>query len=180
MVLGYLGADVIKVEPPTGSPSRTVGPFLDDAPQQERSLQYFAFNRNKRSICLDREADAGRPTLSSLAEKADSVIESAPPGDLAGWGLGFEAMRQAHPCIFYVAITPLWLGRASCGFPSQRSDNCGHGRSNEPARASGFGHGAPISPPSAVRSGGGSVDGPYPHASYRTSTVRGCFRPTRR
>ena len=66
MVLGDLGADVIKVEPPSGSPSRAMGPFLDDAPEMERSLQYFAFNRNKRGISLDLEAEAGRKILFSL------------------------------------------------------------------------------------------------------------------
>ncbi|MBQ11752.1 MAG: hypothetical protein CMJ45_09405 [Planctomyces sp.] len=118
MVLGDLGADVIKVEPPTGSPSRSMGPFLDDAPEVERSLQYFAFNRNKRSICLDLEADAGRESLLSLVEKADFVIESARPGDMAGRGLGFEAMRQANPRIVYVAITPFGQDGPHADFPA--------------------------------------------------------------
>jgi crotonobetainyl-CoA:carnitine CoA-transferase CaiB-like acyl-CoA transferase len=106
MVLGDLGADVIKVEPPSGSPSRAMGPFLDDAPEMERSLQYFAFNRNKRGISLDLEAEAGRKTLFSLVGKADFIVESARPGEMAGRGLGFEAMRQANSRIVYVAITP--------------------------------------------------------------------------
>ena len=106
MVLGDLGADVIKVEPPSGSPSRAMGPFLDDAPEMERSLQYFAFNRNKRGIRLDLEAEAGRKTLFSLVGKADFIVESARPGEMAGRGLGFEAMRQANSRIVYVAITP--------------------------------------------------------------------------
>ena len=60
MVLGDLGANVIKIEPPQGSSSRGMGPFLEDAPEPERSLQYFAFNRNKRGITLDLSAEAGR------------------------------------------------------------------------------------------------------------------------
>ena len=118
MVLGDLGADVIKVEPPSGSPSRAMGPFLDDAPEMERSLQYFAFNRNKRGISLDLEAEAGRKTLFSLVEKADFIIESARPGEMAGRGLGFEAMRQANSRIVYVAITPFGQDGPHADFPA--------------------------------------------------------------
>ncbi len=56
MILGDLGADVIKIEPPGGSPSRRLPPFLEDAPEPERSLWYFAFNRNKRGVTLDLKA----------------------------------------------------------------------------------------------------------------------------
>ena len=105
MVLGDLGANVIKVEPPQGSSSRRMGPFLEDAPEPERSLQYFAFNRNKRGITLDLSAEAGRRALIGLAEKADFVIESSPPGHMAGLGVGFETLSEANPRIVYVAIT---------------------------------------------------------------------------
>jgi len=106
MVLGDLGADVIKVEPPQGSSSRRVGPFLEDAPEPERSLRYFAFNRNKRGITLDLSTEAGRRSLIALAEKADFVVESAPPGEMNRRGMGFQRLQQANPRIVYVAITP--------------------------------------------------------------------------
>ena len=118
MVLGDLGADVIKVEPPSGSPSRAMGPFLDDAPEMEWSLQNFAFNRNKRGISLDLEAEAGRKTLFSLVGKADFIVESARPGEMAGRGLGFEAMRQANSRIVYVAITPFGQDGPHADFPA--------------------------------------------------------------
>ena len=105
MVLGDLGAEVIKVEPPQGSSSRRMGPFLEDAREPERSLQYFAFNRNKRGITLDLSAEAGRRALLRLAEGADFLLESARPGEMHQMGLGFDAMRQANPRIIYVAIT---------------------------------------------------------------------------
>ncbi len=106
MVLGDLGADVIKVEPPLGSSSRRMGPFLEDGPEPERSLRYFAFNRNKRGVTLDLTAEAGRRALIALAEKASFVIESAPPGEMSRLGLGFDTLRRANPRIVYVAITP--------------------------------------------------------------------------
>ena len=105
MILGDLGANVIKVEPPHGSPSRRMEPFLEGAPIPESSLQFFAFNRNKRGITLDFSAEVGRAALLRLAEKADFVIESARPGEMAEMGLGFDAFRQANPRIVYVAIT---------------------------------------------------------------------------
>ncbi len=105
MILGDLGADVIKVEPPQGSSSRRMGPFLEDAPEPERSLRFFAFNRNKRGMTLDLTTDAGRGALLRLVESADFLIESGRPGAMADLGLGFDALRQANPRLVYVAIT---------------------------------------------------------------------------
>jgi crotonobetainyl-CoA:carnitine CoA-transferase CaiB-like acyl-CoA transferase len=105
MVLGDLGADVIKVEPPQGSPSRHMGPFLESAPVPERSLRFFAFNRNKRGITLDLTTEAGRSVLLRLVEKADFLIESARPSEMDELGLGFDALRQINSRLVYVAIT---------------------------------------------------------------------------
>jgi crotonobetainyl-CoA:carnitine CoA-transferase CaiB-like acyl-CoA transferase len=52
-LLGDMGADVVKVEPPGGSPARTLGPFYNDTPHRDRSLYWWAYNRNKRGITLD-------------------------------------------------------------------------------------------------------------------------------
>ncbi len=106
MILGDLGADVIKVEPPQGSTSRRMAPFLPHGPELERSLHYFAFNRNKRGITLDLSGDAGRRALLRLTERSDFVIESARPREMSGLGLGFEGLRRANSRIVYVAITP--------------------------------------------------------------------------
>lgn len=106
MVLGDLGAKVIKVEPPEGSSSRRVGPFLDNAPEPEKSLQYFAFNRNKLGITLDLKSDAGRNALMRLVAKADFVFESARQGAMSDLGLGFEQLKKVNPRIIYTAITP--------------------------------------------------------------------------
>jgi crotonobetainyl-CoA:carnitine CoA-transferase CaiB-like acyl-CoA transferase len=106
MMLGDLGADVIKVEPPEGSPSRRLPPFLDGAPEAERSLHYFAFNRNKRGITLDLRTGTGKADLLRLVESADFLFESAPPGAMAGLGLGFDDLRRVNPRLVYVSITP--------------------------------------------------------------------------
>ncbi|MGE4607698.1 MAG: CoA transferase, partial [Myxococcota bacterium] len=106
MILGDLGADVIRVEPPEGSEARRRGPMLASGPQTERSLQFRAYNRNKRSIALDLRTDAGRATFLELAAGADFILESAPPSPLAANGLGFEQLRKANPRIVSVQITP--------------------------------------------------------------------------
>lgn len=106
MILGDLGADVIKIEPPEGSPSRRLPPFLDGAPESERSLQYFAFNRNKRGITMDLTTDAGKAELVRLAEGSDFIFESAAPGAMTAAGLGFDALSRVNPQLVYVAITP--------------------------------------------------------------------------
>ena len=105
MMLGDMGADVIKVEPPKGSPSRGFAPFLEDAPKPEQSLNFFSYNRNKRGITLDLQAEPGRRALLTLVEKADFVIESADPGEMASLGLGFDELRKRNPRLVYVAIT---------------------------------------------------------------------------
>ena len=133
MILGDLGADVIKVEPPHGSSSRRMAPFLPAGPEPERSLHYFAFNRNKRGITLDLAGDAGRCALLRLAERTDFVIESARPGEMSGLGLGFEEMRQANPRIVYRSHHSIRPGRPIRRIRRQRPDDCGHGRPHERA-----------------------------------------------
>ena len=118
MVLGDLGADVIKVEPPQGSTSRRMGPFLETAPEPERSLRYFAFNRNKRGVTVDLTAEAGRGALIALAQRADFIIESAMPGEMSGLGLGFDTLRRANPRVVYVAITAFGQDGPHSDFPA--------------------------------------------------------------
>ena len=105
-MLGDMGADVIKVEPPGGSTARRIGPFYKDQPDPNRSLYWWAYNRNKRSITLDIEGDAGRGLLRRLVESADFLIESYNPGYLVQRGFGFEDLTRVNPALIYVSITP--------------------------------------------------------------------------
>jgi crotonobetainyl-CoA:carnitine CoA-transferase CaiB-like acyl-CoA transferase len=105
-VLGDLGAQVIKVEPPCGDPSRRIGPFYHDDPDPEKSLYWFAFNANKKGITLDITRDDGRELFKRLAARADFVLESFPPGYLQGLGLGYEQLSSINPRIIVVSITP--------------------------------------------------------------------------
>jgi len=87
LLLAGLGAEVIKVEPPAGSPTRRIGPFLDDIEGAERSLHFWAFNRGKRSVVLDLSDPSGHDQLRGLLASADVLVESAPRGFLDELGL---------------------------------------------------------------------------------------------
>jgi len=105
-MLGDLGADVIKVEPPGGSPARRLGPFYQDQPHPDRSLFWWAYNRNKRGITLDYKSDEGRALLRRLAATAHFFIESENPGVLAEHGLGYADLAALNPALVYVSISP--------------------------------------------------------------------------
>ena len=105
-VLGDLGADVIKVEPPEGSPTRSRGPFLCGAPGPDRSLFWAAYCVNKRSVTVDLDSSAGARQLRSLAKKADILIESFKPGHMSLLGLGYDELGALNPGLVYTSITP--------------------------------------------------------------------------
>lgn len=80
LLLMGLGAEVVKVEPPGGSATRRIGPFVDDVPDPERSLFFWQYNRGKRSVCLDLDTDAGRRDLRRLIGTSDVVLDSTRRG----------------------------------------------------------------------------------------------------
>ena len=86
MVLAGLGADVIRVEPPGGHPTRKRGPMLRE--DNDSSLYWAQMNAGKRSITLDLEDDIDRERLGALCESADFLFESDAPGAMASRGLG--------------------------------------------------------------------------------------------
>jgi crotonobetainyl-CoA:carnitine CoA-transferase CaiB-like acyl-CoA transferase len=100
------GADVLKVEPPAGDPSRHEGPFHDDDPHPEKSALFLHLNTNKRSVTLDPETAEGRSILRRLIDEADVVIEDFRPGQMAEWGLDYEALAAERPEIIVASITP--------------------------------------------------------------------------
>ncbi len=118
MVLGDLGADVIKVEPPGGSSARFCEPLLADGKQTERSLQFLAYNRNKRSIVLDLGQQADRDVLLQLVATADFLLESAPGSELERYDIGFEQLRAANPHLVHVQISPFGNDGPAAAWPA--------------------------------------------------------------
>ncbi len=109
LLLGDLGADVIKVEDTgAGDYVRWAPPFYGDeeqTPLGTRSSLYLSLNRNKRSIRLDLKQEQGRAALLELAQNADVLVESFRPGVLDRLGVGYEELRTANPALVYCPIT---------------------------------------------------------------------------
>lgn len=102
MLLGDLGADVIKIEHPAGGDeSRQWGPpWLGD-----QSAYYLAVNRNKRSLTLNLKSPAGRDIARQLATRSHILVENFKVGGMAEFGLAYEDLRPLNPTLVYVSIT---------------------------------------------------------------------------
>ena len=105
-LLADMGATVIKVEPPDGDETRSYPPFLDDEPHKNRSLYFWHYNSNKRSVTLDIESESGRDLFMQLAAQSDVIIDSCPPRHLDSLGIGYDAVSRATPNIIVAAISP--------------------------------------------------------------------------
>jgi crotonobetainyl-CoA:carnitine CoA-transferase CaiB-like acyl-CoA transferase len=105
-ILADLGADVIKIEPPQGDPARKVGPFFHDNPRPDRSLYWFAYYTNQRSITLNIETSDGQRIFKKLVENSAFVLESFAPGYMDRLGLGYSTLRQINPSLVMTSITP--------------------------------------------------------------------------
>ncbi|MEW6267847.1 MAG: CoA transferase [Thermodesulfobacteriota bacterium] len=109
-LLAGFGADVVRLEPKGGAPSRRVGPFYRDEPHPDRSLHFWHYNVGKRSLVLDLESPAGRATLDALLPRFDVVLASGAPAELERLGLvrGAELRRRA-PGAILCTVTPFGL-----------------------------------------------------------------------
>ncbi len=105
-IFADLGADVIKLESPGGDAARRIGPFAGDMPHPDRSLFFWFYNLNKRSLSLDVHRPEGAAVLRRLARSADIVIESFAPGTMARLGLGWEDLHRENPALILLSIAP--------------------------------------------------------------------------
>jgi crotonobetainyl-CoA:carnitine CoA-transferase CaiB-like acyl-CoA transferase len=101
-----LGADVVRVEPPHGSPTRDLGPFLDDVPDREGSLYWWHYNLGKRSVTIDAETVEGRESLRLLVGSADVLLDSTPRGWLESSGLQPDRFGDDFASLLHLRITP--------------------------------------------------------------------------
>ena len=99
-ILGYFGAEVIKVEPPTGDPVRQWREVRDGI-----SLWYHSLGRNKKSVTLDLKSERGQQVAFDLLCKADVVVENFRPGAMEKWGLGPEDIKATNPRVIYARIS---------------------------------------------------------------------------
>jgi CoA:oxalate CoA-transferase len=99
MLLGDLGADIIKVEMPgKGDDSRHFGPY-----QNGESAYFMSLNRNKRSMTLNLKSEKGKIILKELVKKVDVIIENFRPGTMEKLGLGYETLKTINPKLIYAA-----------------------------------------------------------------------------
>ncbi len=105
MLLGDLGADVVKVEPPDGDPTRGWGPPWIGEGDARTAVYYLAVNRNKRSIRLDLRRPGAQDVLARLLVGADALVENFRVGGLERLGFGEERLRTLNPRLVHVAIT---------------------------------------------------------------------------
>jgi formyl-CoA transferase len=101
MVLGDLGADVIKVESPEGDETRGWGPPFAEG----ESAYYLCVNRNKRSIVVDFKTEEGHAILHELVKQSDVLVENFRPGTLARFSLGYKSVSALNPKLIYCSIT---------------------------------------------------------------------------
>jgi crotonobetainyl-CoA:carnitine CoA-transferase CaiB-like acyl-CoA transferase len=113
MMLGDMGADVIKIErPPRGDDTRALPPFWG-----HDATVFLAVNRSKRSVLLDIKTHEGRAALLKLVESADVVVESFPPGFAEKLGLRFEDLRAHNPQIVLCSVSAFGDGPLGAKMP---------------------------------------------------------------
>jgi CoA:oxalate CoA-transferase len=101
MILGDLGADVIKVErPPYGDVARTTGPIVNG-----ESCYFFSINRGKKSVCLDLKAERGRELFLRLVDLSDVLMENFTPGSMDKLGLSYAVLQKRNPRLIYAATS---------------------------------------------------------------------------
>jgi len=100
-ILGYYGAEVIKVEPPeTGDPIRRWRKLRNG-----QSLWWSSLARNKKCVTLDLKSARGRELMAELMNSADVLVENFKPGTMEKWGLGPEVFKQSNPGLIYARIS---------------------------------------------------------------------------
>jgi CoA:oxalate CoA-transferase len=100
MVLGDLGAEILKVEPPTGDKARLQGPKVKDV-----STYFFSINRGKKGLVIDLRTAAGKEIALKLVKMVDVVAENFTPGTMDRLGLGYEVLKKQNKKVIYAALS---------------------------------------------------------------------------
>ena len=144
-LLGDLGADVIKIEPPQGDETRDWGPPFDDAGE---AAYFMGVNRNKKSVALDIREPEGREILLRLLGDADAMVENFKIGSLEKWGLGYDdVLKEKFPRLIHCRVTGFGSDGPLGGFPGYDAvlqAMCGWFTVNGPPEGSGVRIGIPL------------------------------------
>jgi formyl-CoA transferase len=104
-LLGRLGADVVKIEPPSGELGRAAQPSIPDPEGRPLGATFLRNNLGKRSICIDVKTSRGRQLVLDLAPRFDVVAENFRAGTMARLGLSFEDVAAVHPTCVYASVS---------------------------------------------------------------------------
>jgi crotonobetainyl-CoA:carnitine CoA-transferase CaiB-like acyl-CoA transferase len=119
-MMGFLGADVVKIEPPgVGDPAR----HFSTVPLKpgEDSFYFIYFNQNKKGITLDMEKVKGREIFKEMVKWADVVVESYAPGTMERWGLSYDELREINPRLIMARISAYGPEGPYANYPSNDS-----------------------------------------------------------
>src|SRR5205807_6983947 len=104
-LLGRLGAEVVKVEPPGGESGRASQPSMTDPEGRIVGATFLRNNLGKRSVAIDLKREEGRELFLELAPRFDVVAENFKAGTMDRLGLGYDAVRAVHPQVIYVSVS---------------------------------------------------------------------------
>jgi len=104
-MLGDMGADVIKIEPPGGDPVRFIGPYYKDQRDPDKSLRWFSANTSKRGVTLDLSKPQGRRIMEKLLPTAQVIVTSWTRKEAQALGMDEAAVRRRYPNLIYTSIT---------------------------------------------------------------------------
>ena len=144
-LLGDLGADVIKIEPPQGDETREWGPPFDG---RGEAAYFMGVNRNKKNVALDIRTDEGKAILLRLLEGADALVENFKTGSLEKWGLGYDdVLSKKFPRLIHCRVTGFGADGPLGGYPGYDAvlqAMCGWFTVNGPPEGSGVRIGIPL------------------------------------
>ena len=115
-LLSDLGAEVVALEPPSGSKTRRLGPYARDRIDGEHSLPWLAYNAGKLGITLNLETRDGRDLFRELLRRSDALIESTTPGYLENLGIGQDRLRDEFPHLTVTSVTPFGATGPHAGY----------------------------------------------------------------
>ena len=104
-LMADMGAEVIKIESPTGDPGRNMAPFVHDEPTMDSSLPFFYLNSNKKGITLNLKTPNGITMFKDLVKDSDIVIENFSPGTMDKLGISYLTLKETNPSIIMVSIS---------------------------------------------------------------------------
>ena len=140
-ILADLGAEVVLVEPPGGSPLRSEAPFLGNMAGSDRGFGHLYMNTNKRSVVLDIESVTDRDEFLKLVAASDVIVETLPPGWLEENGIGHEQLVQVRGGLIHCSVTPFGLATPWC---ARRANDLVAGAAGGLLQVSGEPKGVPV------------------------------------